>query len=119
MIGYEAYYPFRVTSVWWQQLGCLAWLLFDLRCLWVAHSLSAHLDRPTALQRLRMLAKPLIPAAASVAPLYYLGRRFSSENELFAAYYVGWTLQLPLGYLSAYWFLTRSEKVHRIDWWIW
>lgn len=107
MIGYELVVPLLVTKSWPERAGCWVWLVLDLRVLYTAH---------------RSLGTPLRPTLAlgmaSAAAILALWCLFPDEDQK-TVYFIGWVLQIPLGYLAALLYATGQMHLEPTDWLIW
>lgn len=94
-LAYEIYYPFVVTSSQLQAAGCLTWFLLDVRFAYVATKYAC----PPEWRR--GVALRLVLCTIAGAAFYRtLGQYFPDEGEQITAYWTGWFLHLPIGWIS-------------------
>jgi hypothetical protein len=94
-LAFEMYYPFVVASSKLQVAGCLVWFLLDARFTYVAIKYACPPER-----RRRVAQRSVIGAIAGAAFLRTLGQYFPNEGEQVTAYWTGWFLELPVGWVS-------------------
>lgn len=94
-LAYEMYYPFVVASSKLQVVGCLIWFLLDMRFTYVAIKYACPPER-----RRTVAIRSVLCTIAGVAFLRTLGQYFPDEGEQVTAYWTGWFLELPAGWIS-------------------
>lgn len=101
--AYEIYYPFIVASSKLQIAGCLVWFLLDVRFQYTAIKYACPPKR-----RRKVALRSILGVIAGAAFFRILGQYFPDEGEQITAYWTGWFLQLPAGWVSV-WFLWKYE----------
>ena len=96
-VAYEVYYPFVVTTSKLQTLGCLAWVFLDLRFVYVSIRYACPPEK-----QLGVAVRSILGTVVGAACLHTLGKYFPDEGEQVTAYWTGFLLVLPVGYICLY-----------------
>jgi hypothetical protein len=106
------YYPFVVASSKLQVIGCLVWLLLDLRFTYTAivYACPSH-------RRLSVTVRSAFGTIAGVALFRLLGQYFPDEGEQVTAYWTGWFLEMPVGWVSLWYLQQHGIKGQSLEIW--
>ena len=93
-----------VASTKLQVAGCLAWFLLDVLFLYVAIAYACAPER----QR-KVTIRSILGTIAGAIFFCSLGQIFPDYGEQLTAYWAGWCLEMPVGWVSIYYLLAYSH----------
>lgn len=102
-IAYELYFPFTVASSWLQRAGCLAWLLLDVRFTYTAIKYACAPEKRAA-----TVTRTICSVVVTIMLFRILGQYFPDDGEQLTPYWIGWLLEMPVGWISV-WLLYNHE----------
>ncbi|KID79308.1 uncharacterized protein G6M90_00g021010 [Metarhizium brunneum] len=92
-LAYELYYPFVMARGKLELVGCLVWLLLDVRFVYTAIKYTC----PPG-TRIKVTLRCALSTLALTAVYYVLGLYFPDDGEQVTAYWTGWLLELGIGW---------------------
>jgi hypothetical protein len=88
-----------------QVVGCLAWFLLDVVFLYVAITYACAPER----QR-KVAICSILGTIVGAGFFYALGQAFPDDGEQCTAYWAGWCLEMPVGWVSIYYLFAYGHK---------
>lgn len=84
-------------------MGCLVWFLLDVRFTYTAIKYACAPEKRAA-----TVIRTIFSVVVSIILFRILGQYFPDDGEQLTAYWAGWVLELPVGWLSV-WLLYKDE----------
>lgn len=96
-----------------QVAGCLAWFALDVLFVYVAIKYTCAPER----QR-KVALRTVVGTILGAGFFHLLGQIFPDDGEQLTAYWAGWCLEMPVGWLSIYYLLAyRHTKGQSLELW--